>query len=155
TNRHTPSMNRHRSGPAVIGWVGSPTTAPYLHLIDAPLATACKGRDVSVRIVGGPYRNEAIPRLDVRSYDLERETDELPGMDIGILPEPDDEWTKGKGAFKALLYMATALPVVASDVGVNREVVGPGGMLATGEAEWRRALEHLIDDPGYRRELGD
>ena len=158
TDRHAPAPDRHRpEGGVVIGWVGSSTTAPYLHLIDAPLAEVGAREDVTVRVVGGKYRNAPIRHLDVRPYDLDREADDLRGMDVGVLPEPDDEWTKGKGAFKALLYMATALPVVASDVGVNAEVVQHGvtGYVVRDDAGWRDALARLVSDPALRRALGD
>lgn len=158
TERHTPGPDRHQQGrPVVIGWVGSSTTAPYLHLIDEPLADVCAADGVTVRVVGGEYENARIRHLDILPYDLGREADDLRRMDIGVLPEPDDEWTKGKGALKALLYMSTALPVVASAVGVNPEVIEHGvtGYVVDDDAGWREALERLVRDPPLRRRLGD
>src|SRR5207244_1993477 len=87
---------------------------------------------------------------------LEREPDDVASFDIGVLPEPDDAWTRGKGAFKALLYMAAAVPVVASRVGVNPEVISDGesGYCVDDTVGWTQALERLAADPSLRDRLG-
>jgi hypothetical protein len=52
--------------------------------------------------------------------------------------------------------MACALPVIASPVGVNCEIVAPGenGFLATDEVEWRGALLRLVGDQALRHSFG-
>ena len=52
--------------------------------------------------------------------------------------------------------MASGLPVVASPVGVNSEIVRPGlnGALADTPEEWLAALGQLADDPALRARLG-
>jgi glycosyltransferase involved in cell wall biosynthesis len=143
-------------GPVVIGWLGSETTAPYLHLIDDALARLSQESEVVVRIVGGAYENSRLRHLDVREFALEREQSELEGFDIGILPEPDDPWTRGKGGYKALLYMAVGIPVVASRVGVNTDIVSDAesGFLVSTTDEWVAALRRLVADPGLRERMG-
>ena len=42
---------------------------------------------------------------------------------IGIMPLKDNEYTKGKGGFKLIQYMSVGLPVIASAVGFNNEIV--------------------------------
>lgn len=145
-----------RAGPIVIGWIGSETTAPYLHLVDEVLARLASEHDIVVRIVGGGYTNAGIPRLEVRDFALEREQEELDGFDIGILPEPDDPWTRGKGGYKALLYMAAGIPVVASRVGVNPDIVADGetGYCVSTMDEWLTALRRLLEDAPLRDRLG-
>jgi glycosyltransferase involved in cell wall biosynthesis len=140
----------------VIGWLGSETTAPYLHLIDDALARLSQESDVVVRVVGGAYENSRLRHLDVREFALEREQSELEGFDIGILPEPDDPWTRGKGGYKALLYMAVGIPVVASRVGVNTDIVSDAetGFLVSTTDEWVAALRRLVADPGLRERMG-
>ena len=52
--------------------------------------------------------------------------------------------------------MACGLPVVASPVGVSRQIVehGVNGFLAATEAEWRDALTALLRDPALRQKMG-
>jgi glycosyltransferase involved in cell wall biosynthesis len=143
-------------GPIVIGWLGSETTAPYLHLVDEALARVSADSDIVVRVIGGPYANQRIVRLDVRDFALDREQSDLWGFDIGILPEPDDSWTRGKGGYKALLYMAAGIPVVASRIGVNSDIVvdGETGYCVLTADEWVAALLRLISDPQLRGRFG-
>ncbi len=155
TDRHRPRAGARPPGPFVVGWVGSSTTAPYLHLVDEPLARLAGRRPMVVRVVGGIYAHEGVP-VELRPYRLEREPDDVASFDVGILPEPDDPWTRGKGAFKALLYMSAALPVVASRVGVNAQVVrdGESGYCVDDADGWVEALGRLADDPVLRERLG-
>ncbi len=108
-----------------------------------------------MRVVGGPYEHRTA-HVERIAYDLEREPADLESFDIGLLPEPDDAWTRGKGAFKALLYMATGLPVVASKVGVNPEVIAEGetGFNVETTQQWVQALDRLLSDAELRRRLG-
>ena len=69
---------------------------------------------------------------------------------------PDNEWTRGKCGFKAILYMSMGIPSVCSPVGMNREIItdGVNGFLAAGEGQWIEKLSSLIEDPGLRRKMG-
>ena len=71
------------------------------------------------------------------------------------MPLPDDDWARGKCAFKLIQYMACGLPVVASPVGANIDVVNvESGFLAATSQEWADALRILRDHPGNRTEMG-
>jgi len=76
--------------------------------------------------------------------------------DIGVYPLADDEWSKGKCGFKAIEFMACGVPVVASAVGVNREIIedGVNGFLATNPDEWVDKLLRLMGDPTLRGRFG-
>lgn len=155
TDRHVPRSSSRNPGPIVIGWTGSSTTAPYLQLLDRPLDILAGRHDIVVRVIGGTY-SHARARVETLPYDLDREPADVAAFDIGVLPQPDDRWTRGKGAFKALVYMATALPVVASRVGVNPLVVidGETGFCVGNDEEWIAALERLICDAELRQRMG-
>ncbi|MCB0830825.1 MAG: glycosyltransferase family 4 protein, partial [Solirubrobacterales bacterium] len=79
----------------------------------------------------------------------------LASFDIGIMPLPDDPWTRGKCGYKLLQYFSAGVPAIASPVGANLEILGPDrGRFASSEAEWLEALEALILDSATRREMG-
>ncbi|WEN42119.1 hypothetical protein CKCBHOJB_01704 [Thauera sp. GDN1] len=82
--------------------------------------------------------------------------DEIRGFDVGIMPLPDEPWARGKCGFKLIQYMACGLPVVASPVGVNAEIVedGANGFLARDAGEWVVALVRLKGDAGLGGRLG-
>jgi glycosyltransferase involved in cell wall biosynthesis len=72
------------------------------------------------------------------------------------MPLPDEPWTRGKCGYKLIQYMACGLPVVASPVGVNADIVrhGENGFLAATEGQWAEALAQLITQPDLRRRMG-
>jgi len=72
------------------------------------------------------------------------------------MPLPDNGFTRGKCGLKALQYMATGRPVVASPVGVNGTIIedGRNGYLAANEEEWVDALMKLAASPELRARLG-
>lgn len=140
-----------------IGWIGSPSTARYLRDIAPALAQVCKGGRARVRLVGsGPVDLPGVP-VEVVAWREETEVDEIRGFDVGIMPLPDEPWARGKCGFKLIQYMACGLPVVASPVGVNAEIVedGGNGFLAGDTGEWVAALERLMGDSALSERLGD
>ena len=77
-------------------------------------------------------------------------------IDLGLAPLDDGPVARCKCGLKALQYMATGVPVVASPVGALREIVVPGetGLHATSTDEWERSIASLLEDPAFRRRLG-
>jgi len=81
----------------------------------------------------------------------------LTEMQIGLMPLPDDAWTRGKCGFKGLLSMSMGAATVMSPVGVNTEIVrhGENGFLAASEAAWVETLSELVLDPQLRARIGE
>jgi glycosyltransferase involved in cell wall biosynthesis len=127
---------------------------PYLHLIDGALTRLASDHRFVVRVIGGTYAHPAVP-VECIPYSLADEPAQLRRFDVGVLPEPDDAWTRGKGAFKGMLYMAAGVPVVASRVGVNEEVIDGGGFCVDDEDGWVDALGRLLRDAALRQHLGE
>lgn len=139
-----------------IGWIGSPSTARYLRDIAPALAEVCKDGRARVRLIGsGPVDLPGVP-VAVLPWSEETEVDEIRRFDVGIMPLPDEPWARGKCGFKLIQYMVCALPVVASPVGVNSEIVDEGGngFLACDIQGWVEALERLRANVALRRRMG-
>jgi glycosyltransferase involved in cell wall biosynthesis len=77
-------------------------------------------------------------------------------FDIGVMPLIDGPFERGKCGYKLVQYMAGGIPVVASPVGVNRQIVEPSinGYLADSSEEWIVALRELLKNPQKRFEMG-
>lgn len=157
TSRYkTKSAYRHPA-PVIIGWIGSPSTTPYLAEIRSVLYDLSRLHSVKMLTIGADrdFRIEGIDHIR-RSWNEKTEADELLACDIGIMPLPDNEWTRGKGGYKLLQYMAAGLPVVASPVTINREIVhdGVNGFMATTDQDWMEKLTLLIEDEDLRERMG-
>ncbi|MGV0961449.1 MAG: glycosyltransferase family 4 protein [Limnohabitans sp.] len=140
----------------IIGWIGSPSTAPYLHTIAPALAEVCKNGRARVRLIGsGPIDLPGVP-VEVLPWQEDSEVAEMRRFDVGIMPLPDEPWTRGKCGFKLIQYMACGLPVVASPVGVNTEIVtnDHNGYLATTVQDWVDALTRMRSDLDLRQRMG-
>ena len=158
TERHKRSRDHNRSSGVCIGWTGSSTTIPHF---ESAMGALKRIRDkyngkVSFKVIGDPaYYNE---QLNVHGvpWSLSTEIEELQDIDIGIMPLPDDEWSKGKCALKGLQYMALEIPSVISPVGMNGQLVkdGVNGFLANNEEEWVEKLSRLIEDEALRSSIG-
>lgn len=136
-----------------VGWIGSPTTFAYLEgLADTLRAVAAEHRFILK--VSGAGRPVNFPGLavDETPWSLADEVTLFNTCDIGVYPLTDDEWSKGKCGFKAIQFMACGVPVVASAVGVNREIItdGENGFLASTRAEWVDKLGRLLTDADLR-----
>jgi glycosyltransferase involved in cell wall biosynthesis len=142
---------------AVVGWIGSESTRRYLDDVAPVLADLCARRDDLHFHLIGPEPGDW-PGVRVRHvpWSAEGEADALRRLDVGILPLPDDPWTRGKCSFKALQYMAAGVPAVVSPVGMNSEAVEDGvtGYHAPDAASFGRRIEELLDDPELRRTMG-
>ncbi len=148
---------RSEQAPVTIGWSGSPSTVAHLRTI-VPALTALKsryGERISLRAMGDPSLQ--VPELGLRgeAWSPSAELAFLQSLDIGLMPLPDDEWTRGKCGLKGLVSMASGAATVMSPVGVNTEIVTDhvDGLLASTQAEWERALSELVEEGALRRRL--
>jgi glycosyltransferase involved in cell wall biosynthesis len=142
----------------VIGWTGSFSTIKHFEEF-IPVLEKLKhkyGDGVRFSVVGdGSYRHD---KLGIQGKPWQRSTEiaDLADFDIGIMPLPDNEWTRGKCGAKGLQYMGLAIPTIMSPVGVNKDIIqdGVNGFLAATEEEWLEKLSALIDSAELRQKLG-
>ncbi len=158
TGKYVPTAEKRGGKRIVIGWMGTPTTSKYLKEIRSVFEFILKKYgNVEIDIVGGTSESFLGGGLTHKAWALDREVRDLQGFDIGIMPMPDNEWTRGKCAFKIIQYMAVGIPLVASPVGMNTEVVQEGlnGFFASSEKEWIDKLSLLIENSSLRDSLGE
>lgn len=141
----------------VIGWTGSHSTLKYLNLVE-PALQQIQGKfpHVDVMVIANKEPSIDLKRLRFIKWSKESEIADLLTFDIGIMPLPDDQWSKGKCGFKALQYMALEIPAVVSPVGVNCKIIkhGINGYLCSSDDDWIMVLEKLIIDGEHRKRIG-
>jgi Glycosyl transferases group 1 len=143
--------------PPSIAWIGSPENLIYLEMIRPALArlAACHPT-LKVKVICSAFPDWPEIPVERVPWSAATEAASLAAAHIGVMPLSDDEWTRGKCAFKLLQYMAASLPCVASPVGANAEAVidGVTGFHAASLEDWERSLERLIDSAELRARLG-
>lgn len=140
----------------VIGWIGTPKTVHFLELIQPALAAVLDERTRCILV--GAQVLDSMRDLPIESqlWREDSEVAQIQQFDVGIMPLLDAPFERGKCGYKLIQYMACGLPVVASPVGVNQEIVEPGinGYLASSMQEWVNAFTQLKTDHALRQKLG-
>jgi len=149
-----PHPGTQRGAPHIV-WIGSPSTVGYLAALGAPLAALAQSVAFKVRVIGGVLE---MPGVDIECVPWTEDTEVafIAECDIGIMPLPDSPWERGKCGYKLIQYMACGLPVVASPVGVNTQIVqdGVNGFLAEEGGDWEAKLGQLLGDAVLREAMG-
>ena len=140
-----------------VGWIGTPITEKNLNEVRSPLGHFTNADDASKIVLVGASQNalDGISRRIVQ-WTEETEVQSIQSFDVGIMPLFDNPFERGKCGYKIIQCMACGVPVVASPVGVNREIVNHGedGFLAETESEWLHYLNILKDDEQMRYRMG-
>lgn len=139
-------------------WIGLPENVAYLELVHPVLSgLARRYPDLRLRVVSSSFPEWSDVPIERVAWSGATEVASLRSAGVGIMPLTDDDWTRGKCAFKLLQYMAAGLPCVGSAVGANRDVVVEGvtGFLANDAAGWERSLRALLDDPSLAARMGE
>lgn len=158
-NWHNPRLFpvRKDSNYINIGWTGSHSTLKYLNTIESVLVKIVDLHPfVNFIVIADQQPVLALP-VNFIPWNQKTEIDDLLKIDIGIMPLPDDEWSKGKCGFKALQYMALGIPAITSPVGANMDIIKPGvnGFLADSQEQWYDFINMLIKDEALRKTIGE
>lgn len=143
-NRYKPIKNPS-SEKLIIGWSGTPKTEKYLIEIMDVFDELSTITDFKLFIIGGKSFKSSKFEYEIIPWSEENEAKHLSQIDLGIMPLTDSQWEKGKCAYKLILYMANSKPVVASNVGMNAEIVknGINGFLVKSHKEWISSIRKL------------
>jgi glycosyltransferase involved in cell wall biosynthesis len=144
---HNPALYPHADNKKkniVIGWTGSHSTLKYLEESTPILSQIEKTfSNVEFAVIADREPSMRLERFRFIPWNSESEIQDLMMFDIGIMPLPDDQWSKGKCGFKALQYMSLGIPAVASPVGVNINIIDHG------------QNGRLIEDKSLRKKMGN
>jgi len=155
------SYQKKEDGSFIIGWIGSWTTGVYiLDIVPAMKQFVQKYENVRFHLVGFDEKllskqEKEEAHIDVIAWSEEQEIEHILDFDIGMMPLPDDAWSRGKCGFKLVQYMSCKKPVIASAVGVNCTLVeeNVNGLLVESNEGWLEAFEKLYVDDVLREKM--
>jgi glycosyltransferase involved in cell wall biosynthesis len=147
----------NRRSKTIIGWTGSHSTLPYINEIIPILQQLEQEYNVEFQVISNKDPELPLKHYSFIKWNKETEMEDLVKFDIGLMPLTEDKWAKGKCGFKALQYMALAIPALVSPVGVNTEIVqhGINGFICSTPEEWLKNIEALIENPLLRKTIGE
>lgn len=153
--RYTPKQEYAVTDMPRIVWIGSPSTVRYLMDLVEPLSALAKRQPFILRVIGGEITLPGV-EVEILPWSLATEASLIADCDIGIMPLHNTPWEQGKCAYKLIQYMACSLPVVASPVGVNKDIVDQSvnGFLAQDLSDWELHLTTLLESTKLRKQLG-
>jgi glycosyltransferase involved in cell wall biosynthesis len=151
-----PAAPRDSERPFTLGWIGSPLTSTYLEPLRPALLELTARLSLKIVLIGAAAGALAGLPVERVAWSEDTEAAALARCDVGIMPLPDLPWERGKCGYKLIQYMACALPIVASPVGINRDIVthGENGFLAETTSDWVSSLFRLASEPELRRSMG-
>ncbi len=141
--------------PPCIGWIGQRSTASFLTPYKSLFKQMSEAGQARFTAIGIDAQSLGLPMKSI-AWTEGTEVESIASFDIGIMPLVDEPFARGKCGYKLIQYMACGLPVVASPVGVNRQIVehGINGFLAETPEQWERSLQTLLADASLRHRMG-
>ena len=143
--------------PFTVGWIGTPMTAHFIKGVSNPLSRIASMGGVRFVFVGCPPGLDLGFPYESRPWSEATEATDIASFDCGVMPLVDEPFERGKCGYKLIQYMACGVPVVASPVGINRELVtqGENGYLASCDSEWFEAIRNIQDRPDLAASMGE
>lgn len=155
TGKYVPRQKEDATRPVQIGWIGPSEKMGDVRSIFEQL-TALAGPVQFLVVSDRPYQGPCQEYVFWEKWGAERELQQLHGMDVGVMPLVESEYSLGECRTELLKCMACAVPTVASSVGMGSEVIDHGidGFLVDEHSEWDKYVLRLIDDPELRLKIG-
>ena len=139
-----------------IGWIGSPGTSIYLKSIQSVFENLHQHHNCNLTLVGAGRFTLGDLDLTIKDWREQSEVEDIKSFDVGIMPLDSTPWEEGKCGIKLIQYMACALPVVGTPIGVNQEIIdhGVNGFQANSLAEWTEYLSKLANNSRLCIQMG-
>lgn len=134
-----------------ICWIGNQGNTNYVLNILPEIDKIARGRNIKVILIGAKKVEENLNNIEIKLFpwDIKTEYELIRECDIGIMPLNDSEWSKGKCGLKLLQYMSVGVPVIASNIGVNGDIVieEKNGFLVSSNRteEWARVILNVLN----------
>jgi glycosyltransferase involved in cell wall biosynthesis len=142
-----------------IGWIGSSQGLQYLSLVEESLFKLFVEFPDQIELIvvcNQPYTptNCKFPVKNV-VWSLAEELDYFAEIDVSMMPLDSSDRARSKAGFKAIQSLAAGVPVVASNVGFNQEIIQPGknGFLAQTAAQFYDYLRYFVVDKSLREQM--
>jgi glycosyltransferase involved in cell wall biosynthesis len=153
-DRYTWKTDYTVGDPPRLGWIGSAGNESYLQIVGSALREVHRRTGARITLIGTtrPTLGGLEEIIDRVAWSEATQHALLSELDVGLAPVPDRPYERGKSGYKLLQYAAAGTPMVASPVGVNREILSALQMPAPeGADEWAEAIVDLLTRPVQAR----
>ncbi len=157
-NRYLPTKNHVNKDSITIGWTGTHSSRDYLDIIKNVLIKVVQNNpNIKIKIISN--FNYQIKNLKLKNtkWNKKTEIEDLLDIDIGIYPLTTDKWVAGKSGLKAIQFMALGIPVVATNIAMNKKIIQNmknGILVNNNDNEWIDAINLLVEDYNLRNKIG-
>lgn len=143
----------------ILGWTGSHSTMEYLEEIIPWITELSEENEFKLLIISDQkpdFINNNPNLYEFRKWNAATEIEDLKRIDIGLMPLPDNQWTKGKCGFKLIQYHALAIPALASQVSPNEKIVlaEKSGYIFYDKNSFIKAFNEILSRKEELKEMG-
>jgi glycosyltransferase involved in cell wall biosynthesis len=157
TSYYTPLSDENTA--LVVGWIGTASTFYRYFLPElSALVQVCRAHGAEFHVVASANVKKDVEQAGATFilWTLATEAADLQRFDIGVMPLLDDDYVRGKCAFKLIQYGAVGIPGIGTNIGANSEVIqdGVNGFLTETSGEMASRLQQLLTDTALRQRMG-
>ncbi|MGI6219821.1 MAG: hypothetical protein ACOYJE_08215 [Bacteroidaceae bacterium] len=151
----------------ILVWVATASNLVYMERVVGEIDKAAfrlreqLGKELVLKIVCNKplcYKAKYLTLENIK-WERKRAQQEMAYAHVGIMPLVSNRFTLGKGGFKLVQYLSVGLPLLASDVGFNKEIVTSqcGYLIEDSEnlGGWSMGIMHMASDWNLYRNLCD
>ena len=143
-----------------IGWSGTSSSFKYFLSIEKEIKQFLSDfPSAKLLFMADRFPNELkvlAPYVNFVKWSVESEVDFIQSLDVGLMPIANDMWSKGKCAYKSLLYAACGIPIVITPIGANQKLLNQSdvGFGPNNPKEWYEILSLLFFDRSLGKLMG-